>query len=57
MNSVSHFGNGRRLGHRASFVLLACATVLMVAAASAPSPIYPAAYQRRFSTAGRANAG
>src|SRR6185437_11338884 len=41
MNGVSHFGNGRRLGRRASFVLLVCATVLMMATASAPSPIYP----------------
>src|SRR5690349_6435394 len=41
MNGVSHFHNGRRLGRRASFVLLVCATVLMMATASAPSPIYP----------------
>jgi predicted MFS family arabinose efflux permease len=41
MNGVSHFGNGRRLGRRASFVLLVCANVLMMATASAPSPIYP----------------
>ena len=37
MNGVSHFDNGRR----ASFVLLVCANVLMMATASAPSPIYP----------------
>jgi MFS family permease len=41
MNGVSHFDNGRRLGRRASFVLLVCANVLMMATASAPSPIYP----------------
>ena len=41
MNGVSHFYNGRRLGRRASFVLLVCANVLMMATASAPSPIYP----------------
>jgi predicted MFS family arabinose efflux permease len=38
---VSHFDNGRRLGCRASFVLLVCANVLVMATASAPSPIYP----------------
>lgn len=41
MNGVSHFDNGRCLGRRASFVLLVCASVLMMATASAPSPIYP----------------
>jgi predicted MFS family arabinose efflux permease len=41
MKGVSHFGNGRRLGRRASFVLLVCANVLMMANASAPSPIFP----------------
>ncbi|GAA5039615.1 MFS transporter [Actinopolymorpha pittospori] len=41
MNVVSHLDNGRRLGRRASFVLLVCANVLMMANASAPSPIYP----------------
>jgi MFS family permease len=41
MNGVSHFGNGRRLGRRSSFVALVCANVLMMATASAPSPIYP----------------
>lgn len=41
MNGVHHFRNGRRLGRRASFVLLVCANVLMMATASAPSPIYP----------------
>ena len=41
MNGVSHFDNGGRLGRRASFVLLVCANVLMMATASAPSPIYP----------------
>ncbi|MCI2424256.1 hypothetical protein MOQ72_43375 [Saccharopolyspora sp. K220] len=41
MNGVRHFDNGRRLGRRASFVLLVCANVLMMATASAPSPIYP----------------
>ncbi|MGW5360876.1 MFS transporter [Actinopolymorpha pittospori] len=41
MNVLSHLDNGRRLGRRASFVLLVCANVLMMANASAPSPIYP----------------
>ncbi|MBM0224232.1 MULTISPECIES: MFS transporter [Micromonospora] len=41
MNGVGHFDNRRRLGRRASFVLLVCANVLMMATASAPSPIYP----------------
>lgn len=41
MNGVSHFDNGRRLGRRASFIVLVCASVLMMATASAPSPIYP----------------
>ena len=41
MNGVSHFDNGRRLGRRAAFVLLVCANVLMMATASAPSPIHP----------------
>ncbi|SDS67527.1 MFS transporter [Actinopolymorpha singaporensis] len=41
MNGVSHVGNGRRLGRRASFVVLVCTNVLMMATASAPSPIYP----------------
>jgi threonine dehydrogenase-like Zn-dependent dehydrogenase len=43
MNGVSHFDNGRR----ASFVLLVCANVLMMATASAPSPIYPLYRERR----------
>jgi MFS family permease len=47
MNGVSRSGNGRRLGRRASFVLLVCANVLMMATASAPSPIYPL-YQERW---------
>jgi hypothetical protein len=46
MNGVSHFGDGRRLGRRPSFVLLVCATVLMMATASAPPPNYPL-YQER----------
>jgi predicted MFS family arabinose efflux permease len=37
MDHVSRFNNRRR----ASFVVLVCATVLMMATASAPSPIYP----------------
>jgi hypothetical protein len=37
---VSHLDKRRRLGLRASFVLLVCANVLMMATASAPSPIY-----------------
>ena len=41
MIGVRHVDNGRRLGRRASFVLLVCANVLMMATASAPSPIYP----------------
>lgn len=47
MNGVSHFDNGRRLGGRASFVVLVCADVLMMATASAPSPIYPLYRERR----------
>ena len=47
MNGVRRFGNGGRLGRRASFVLLVCANVLMLATASAPSPIYPL-YQERW---------
>ena len=43
MNSdvLEHFIPGFRLGRRPSFVLLVCANVLMMATASAPSPIYP----------------
>jgi MFS family permease len=52
---VSPFDNGRRprrlerrrLGRRASFVVLVCANMLMMATASAPSPIYPL-YQERW---------
>ncbi|MET8213868.1 hypothetical protein ABZT51_50190 [Streptomyces sp. NPDC005373] len=33
--------DGRRLGRGAAFAVLACATVVMMATASAPSPIYP----------------
>jgi MFS family permease len=47
MNGVMHFDKRRRLGRRASFVLLVCANVLMMATASAPSPIYPL-YQERW---------
>jgi hypothetical protein len=36
MNGVSHFDNGRRLGRRASFVLLVCANVPMMATAGRP---------------------
>lgn len=38
---MSDFESGRRLGRRASFALLVGATVLMMATASAPSPLYP----------------
>ncbi|MET7749708.1 MFS transporter [Micromonospora sp. NPDC005367] len=38
---MNRFDSGGRLGRRASFVLLAGANVLMMATASAPSPIYP----------------
>lgn len=41
MTGVSSFDSGGRLGRRASFVLLVCANVLLMATASAPSPIYP----------------
>jgi predicted MFS family arabinose efflux permease len=46
MNGVSRFEDGRRLGRGASFTLLVFANVLMMAAASAPSPIYPLYLQR-----------
>jgi MFS family permease len=46
MNGVSRFQDGRRLGRAASFTLLVFANVLMMAAASAPSPIYPLYLQR-----------
>ncbi|SEG94883.1 Major Facilitator Superfamily protein [Thermomonospora echinospora] len=41
MNGVGHFDSGRRLGRCASFVLLVCANVPMMATVSAPSPLYP----------------
>jgi hypothetical protein len=41
MNGVSGFKEGRRLGRGSSFVLLVCANALVMAAASALSPIYP----------------
>jgi MFS family permease len=46
MNGVTRFKDGRRLGRGASFTLLVLANVLMMAAASAPSPIYPLYLQR-----------
>jgi predicted MFS family arabinose efflux permease len=46
MNGVSRRRDGRRLGRGASFTLLVLANVLMMAAASAPSPIYPLYLQR-----------
>ncbi|MDT7619590.1 MAG: hypothetical protein QOF99_491 [Pseudonocardiales bacterium] len=46
MNGVSRFKDGRRLGRGVSFTLLVFANVLMMAAASAPSPIYPLYLQR-----------
>src|ERR1700754_1067855 len=47
MNGASPRGDGRRLGRGASFTLLVSANVLMMAAASAPSPFYPL-YQQRW---------
>jgi MFS family permease len=46
MNGVSRFKDDRRLGRGVSFTLLVLANVLMMAAASAPSPIYPLYLQR-----------
>jgi predicted MFS family arabinose efflux permease len=46
MTGVSRRKDGRRLGRTASFTLLVLANVLMMAAASAPSPIYPLYLQR-----------
>jgi MFS family permease len=44
--TVETAAGGRRLGRGASFALLVVANVLMMAAASAPSPIYPLYLQR-----------
>lgn len=41
MRRVSGPHDGRRLGRGAAFAVLACANVVMMATASAPSPIYP----------------
>ncbi|UXY24821.1 MFS transporter [Streptomyces cynarae] len=41
MKRVSRPRDGRRLGRRAAFAILVCANVVMMATASAPSPIYP----------------
>jgi MFS family permease len=41
MKRVSGPRDGRRLGRGAAFAVLACANVVMMATASAPSPIYP----------------
>jgi hypothetical protein len=41
MNATTPLTAARRLGHRASFSLLAIANVLLMASTSAPSPIYP----------------
>lgn len=46
MNGVSRFKDGRRLGRGTSFALLVFANVLMMAATSAPSPIYPLYLER-----------
>jgi predicted MFS family arabinose efflux permease len=46
MNGVRRFQEGRRLGRGASFSLLVLANVLLMAASSAPSPIYPLYLQR-----------
>lgn len=42
MKRVSRSHGGRRLGQGAAFAMLFGATVVMMATASAPSPIYPA---------------
>ncbi|MEU6656406.1 MFS transporter [Streptomyces sp. NPDC046900] len=44
---MSHPRDRRRLGRGAAFTVLACANVVMLATASAPSPIYPL-YQARW---------
>ncbi|WP_181139121.1 MFS transporter [Streptomyces sp. Ru72] len=41
MKHVSRARHGRRLGRGSSFAVLVCANVVMMATASAPSPIYP----------------
>ncbi|MQY36917.1 hypothetical protein SRB17_49190 [Streptomyces sp. RB17] len=41
MKRVSRPRDGRRLGRGAAFAVLVCANVVMMATASAPSPIYP----------------
>lgn len=46
MNGVSRFTDSRRLGRGASFTVLVLANVLLMASASAPSPIYPLYLQR-----------
>src|SRR5581483_9301295 len=47
MNGEERVENDRRIGRGASFRLLVTANVLMMAAASAPSPVYPL-YLRRW---------
>ncbi|GHE92666.1 MFS transporter [Streptomyces spiralis] len=47
MKRVSRPRDGRRLGRGAAFAVLVCVTVVMMATASAPSPIYPL-YQERW---------
>lgn len=46
MNAGSHAPGAHRFGRGASFGLLVLATVLLMASASAPSPIYPLYLQR-----------